>query len=539
MQKQITPKAPDYVQPVPQVTPEDDPTHAGELAQRRAARNGIEAFMRYMAPSGIKEVTQTPNRHHRLIIHQIEQMLFAMERRDAQAVQKFMLSCPPGSAKSTYVSVIAPVWMLARNPQIEILCVSCSDQLAEGFARVRRNLMDTPEFKRLAQTELDPLARSTKFQQTLKGGFVRAASVGSTITGFSCTVLLCDDLVSGFDVGQSQSQLQKLFQWYESEARSRKRGRYTLEFLIGTRWSVNDPIGVLLKRKEDGQERIDYVKLPLICSDPTEDPLGRKMGDILWEEQLGSPDAIADAKRSPLIFRCLYQQEPSDSSGLFCPPENLHAELTPPAELTYIAGIDIAINVGGGDWSVITIAGIDNKKVLHVVDVWREQVTPDKIADNLIRLCKQYKPKTVCIDNDNASKIWLTVLGQKCKEEKFFVPIDTLPIRNRNVEERASVFRAMLIQDLIIFKQADWTPTVYDEILSMPSGQHNDIVDTLALLCRRVSALTPPAVKTEDTMKHQMRLGPNGTFQINDSLDDLFKAHENGTPQRRFSRLRI
>lgn len=526
--------------PTPHFLEQVPVTAAQELMDRREARQSIKAFMRYMRPTHLLAFQHDPADHHDLIIDKLEEMVIGMEQGDPTAVKKFMLSMPPGSAKSTYVNVIAPTWMLARNPKLQILTLANSDQLAEQFSRDRRTIMLTTQWEKVAQTTLDKDAQSLKFQQTVQQGFIRAASQGATITGFRCDILLCDDLVSGYDVAQSQTLLAKMWSWFEHDARSRKKP-HAIEFVIGTRWSTSDPIGMLLKRKEEGLEEIEYMKMPLLCSDPVMDPLQRQMGDLLWP-QWYTPEMVADAKLSPLLFRTLYQQEPSDKAGEWCGDEHFQTELVAPDNLKYLMAVDVALTVGGGDWSVVTVAGIDQDRNLHFVDMWRAQTTPDQIADNIMRLFKRYKPIQCLIDNDNASKMFATVLYAKCRQVGKVVPLDFMKMGNRSKEERAAPLRGMLVQDMVYFVQAPWTPVAQDEILNFPSDSptvHDDWIDTAALIAKKCSQITPPKEYEKDEVKHQMQIGPEGRICINDTLDDLFEDQKKGTYRHKFSKLRI
>ena len=50
-----------------------------------------------------------------------------------------MLFAPPGSAKSTYVSVLLPSWYLANHPTKSILAATHSVEFAERWGRRVRN----------------------------------------------------------------------------------------------------------------------------------------------------------------------------------------------------------------------------------------------------------------------------------------------------------------------------------------------------------------------------------------------------------------
>jgi hypothetical protein len=73
-----------------------------------------------------------PAKHHQLIIREIETFF---ENED----EVLLLFAPPGSAKSTYVSVLLPSWYLAHNPTHSILARRNSVEFAERWGRRVRN----------------------------------------------------------------------------------------------------------------------------------------------------------------------------------------------------------------------------------------------------------------------------------------------------------------------------------------------------------------------------------------------------------------
>src|SRR3990167_10055388 len=91
---------------------------ATELLRRRAIRRSFTDWCRY---KGFE-----PAEHHRLIIDEIEAFL---ESDD----EVLLLFAPPGSAKSTYVSVLFPSWYLARYPRNSILAATHSVEFAQRW----------------------------------------------------------------------------------------------------------------------------------------------------------------------------------------------------------------------------------------------------------------------------------------------------------------------------------------------------------------------------------------------------------------------
>ena len=87
---------------------------AEELLKRRSTRRSLAEWARH---KGFQ-----PAPHHQLIIGEIETFL-------ASDDDVLLLFAPPGSAKSTYVSVLLPSWYLANNPTHSILAATHSVEL--------------------------------------------------------------------------------------------------------------------------------------------------------------------------------------------------------------------------------------------------------------------------------------------------------------------------------------------------------------------------------------------------------------------------
>ena len=97
---------------------------AEELLRRRSTRR---SFAEWAKHRGFE-----PAAHHRLIINEIESFL---ESDD----EVLLLFAPPGSAKSTYVSVLLPSWYLANHPMHSILAATHNVEFAERWGRRVRN----------------------------------------------------------------------------------------------------------------------------------------------------------------------------------------------------------------------------------------------------------------------------------------------------------------------------------------------------------------------------------------------------------------
>src|SRR5215471_11587847 len=86
------------------------------LLKRRRLRRSLIEWSRYC---GFE-----PAAHHRLLIDGLERVA----RGEIKRLAVFM---PPGSAKSTYASILFPPYLMARQPSRSILAVSHTTELAE------------------------------------------------------------------------------------------------------------------------------------------------------------------------------------------------------------------------------------------------------------------------------------------------------------------------------------------------------------------------------------------------------------------------
>ena len=103
---------------------------AAEVLRRRSVRNNLIPWCQL---NGYE-----PARHHKLLLEQLT--LVARGNLDRLAI--FM---PPGSAKSTYSSVLFVPWYLAHNPDHNIISAAHTVELAEKWGRRVRTLISEHE----------------------------------------------------------------------------------------------------------------------------------------------------------------------------------------------------------------------------------------------------------------------------------------------------------------------------------------------------------------------------------------------------------
>lgn len=498
---------------------------AWELLRRRRSLESLAEFRNYMEPSGLADFRYPHATHHALMAHHLERLA----RRE---IRRLMLLLPPGSAKSTIGNVQFPSWLLARNPTEQVLAVSHSEGLAEAFARRKRLVLQDPLWRALSGTMLAEDQQSLHRFATAAGGLHVAAGVGSAITGLRASAGIIDDPIPGVETAMSATQLQKQIEWHDSDFRSRLLPD-AIELIVTTRWARNDLAGVLIDRHERGEEEWTIIRLPMLSDDPA-DPLGRELGEPLWPEWYTNR-MIVEAQRDPLRWSSLYQQQPLDAAGSWVGHEHVFYLEALPSPLHFYAGVDLALSVGRGDFSVIAVCGFNAKRDLIVAEVWRDRVSPDVTAERLLEIVGRYGIREVVIDDDNASKLFRHVLIEKCRTvSKSPPPLRLMPMRGRDKETRAAPLRSLFLSDRVKIIRGAFTPELVAELLRFPADAtgHDDQVDALGLVARLHAERAGPAVEVSagpllnpETAAIILR---DGKYMLNRTLDDLFEDREQG-----------
>lgn len=510
---------------------------AQELLRRQDALDNMRNYRRYIEPSGEPDFMYEPADHHDTIIDALHFLEYGQDW-DGNPVSKVLIMLPPGSAKSTYGSVQFPTWYLARNPTHNILACSNTTDLAENFNRRRRNVILSKEWQSLSETSIDKNAQGLGLFQTESRGSMKAAGVGSSIVGTRANLFILDDPISSFEEAMSNSQLEKIWAWYSSDARSRlvPGGK---ELMITTRWAKNDPAGRILDLIESGHEKgWHVVRLPMLADSP-DDLLGRAYGAPLWPEHF-TQEQIDRNIRDPLIWSSQYQQVPLDESGSWVDESDIRyvTDDQVPEDLNVVIAVDLALSEGKGDFTVFVVAGLDSDRNIFILDVIRRRQSADRTANDLIDLVAERRPNDVLIEDDPAASVFHNLSYEIARQRGTYLPLQKMPIRGKDKETRAAAIRGMFRQGKVLIREAPWNTDLYSEIYGFPNGPHDDQIDCLGMIGLRVPMMSTPKPPTsKNAIEELMFLDERGVHILDRPLHQLFQDREDMQP--RYNRDRI
>jgi hypothetical protein len=408
---------------------------ARELQTRRTIRRSLTEWCRLC---GFE-----PAAHHRLIIEELE----AVARGEYDRLAIFL---PPGSAKSTYASVLFPPWVLANSPDSAIIAASHTQELAERWGRKVRNLI--LEHGPVLDIGLSPDSQAAGRWETMEGGEYFAAGVGGSITGRRADLVLIDDPVRSREDADSETSRERAWEWYRSDVLTRLKpgGRVVL---IQTRWHEDDLAGRALADAEAAGRPFRVVKLPMEAED--DDPLGRAPGALLWPEYF-TPEMAAEARRDARTWTALYQQRPAPEEGNYFKDEWLRPIDTMPAaaNLRVYGASDYAVSAGKGDYTVHVVVGVDADQRMYLLDLWRRQATSDEWVESLCDLIGTWRPAAWAEEQGQIKAGVGPFLERRLKERQAFVYRQQFPTRGDKGVRAQSVRGRMAMNGLYVPRDA-------------------------------------------------------------------------------------
>ena len=460
---------------------------------RRSCRQSLTAW----CTEALSAREQSPARHHRLLISELELVA-------AGVTDRLMIFMPPGSAKSSYASVLFPPWLMAQSDNLDLIGASHGADLAEDFSgRVLRVCEEHPEILGFV-----PANQSVKLWRTNKGHNYRAAGVGGAITGRRADVIIIDDPIKGRAEADSLTIRDTAWNWYRAEVITRLKpgGRI---ILIQTRWHEDDLAGRLLQEMAAGGDQWRIINLPAIA-ESEDDPLGRELGEALWPEW---EDAAALQRKRASVgereWAALYQQRPRPLEGALFKIGQIEVLPAAPAGYHVSRGWDLAAtkNIGtrDPDWT----AGVKLLRTTEgryvVLDVVRERGGPDEVKRLVVNTAAQDgRAVQIAMPQDPGQAGKAQILDMTRALAGHIV--DSQPVTGDKATRAAPVASQVNVGNLSVVL-APWNRAFLDELAAFPSGKHDDQVDALDEAFRLIGLGPPPLVINDQILEQVMRAG--------------------------------
>ena len=456
------------------------------LKEREESRQSFMTFVKKVWPHFIEGA------HHK-------RMANAFERVARGECKRLIINMPPRHTKSEFASYLLPAWFLGNFPEKKIIQTSHTAELAVGFGRKVRNLVDSDVFaETFPGVGLQADSKAAGRWNTNQRGDYFAIGVGGAVTGKGADILIIDDPHSEQEAALAATSPEiydKVYEWYTSGPRQRLQPGGSI-VIVMTRWSQRDLTGQVLKADaQRGGEGWEVIEFPAIL------PSGKPLWPSFWS--LAELEALREELPNGK-WQAQYQQNPVGNESAIIKRDwwKWWEEDNPPECEYILQSWDTAFEKNNrADYSAGTTWGVfthhkDNQKYLILLNTYKKRVEFPELKKDVLREYNEYEPDTLIVEKkaSGAPLIYdLRAMG---------IPVsEYTPGKGQDKFARLNSVSDIIASGKVWVPRTRWAEELVDEIASFPSGEHDDLVDstTLALMrFRQGGFLRLPADEPDD-----------------------------------------
>jgi predicted phage terminase large subunit-like protein len=432
-------------------------------------------------------------RHHK-------RMAEAFERVANGTCKRLIINMPPRHTKSEFASYLLPAWFLGKFPHKKVIQTSHTAELAVGFGRKVRNLVDSDVYNEIFPgLSLQSDSKAAGRWNTSKGGDYFAIGVGGAVTGKGADILIIDDPHSEQEAAMAASNpdiYDKVYEWYTSGPRQRLQPGGAI-VIVMTRWSQRDLTGQVIKAAAArGGEEWEVIEFPAIL------PSGNPLWPEFWskEELEALHEELPNSK-----WQAQYQQNPVGNESAIVKRDwwKWWTQERPPVCDYILQTWDTAFEKNNrADYSAGTTWGIWNNDEdngspnIILLDTYKKRVEWVDLKRDVLEQYRQWEPDGVLIEKKATGAPLIYEL------RSMGIPVqEYTPSRGNDKVSRLNSVSDIIASGKVWVPETRWAEELVDEIAAFPSGEHDDLVDatTLALMrFRQGGFLRLPSDEPED-----------------------------------------
>lgn len=468
--------------------------------------------------------------------------LNCLQKVEDGEIKRLMGLMPPGSAKSTFTSVVFPTHYLGRFPSTSLIVASYATDLPRKFGRKARSIVKQPIYRRIFNADLSPESMAADEWSLTNGSEWMAAGILTGITGNRVDGVIWDDLIKGREQADSELIRNKTWDAYFDDLLTRKKP-HGWEVAITTRWHEDDPAGRILPLTWQGES--GHVKgrdgndWYVVClpaeANRADDPLGREIGELLWPNWF-SEEHFAPYRRSPRTWSALFQQRPAPEAGDFFKDEYLKPYEREIVDgyplpkgialdmLTIYGASDYAVSDKEGDYTVHVVVGVDKDDKIYLLDLWRKQASSDVWVETQCDLIKIWRPMGWAEESGQIRAGVGPFLTKRLRERQLYIARAGFASRSNKAVRAQSIRARMAMGFFYVPHGAPWYPDLRNEMMAFPTGHTDDQVDALSLIGQVLERMVSGNPKSETAEKPKVFSTHPGECTV--TLTDLFEENE-------------
>ena len=469
-----------------------------ELNTRKLRVKAQEDFMVY-----VNEMWPTfiHGRHH-------EKMARAFERVANGTCKRLIINMPPRHTKSEFASYLLPSWFFGKFPGKKVIQTSHTAELAVGFGRKVRNLVDSPNYKRIFPSlDLQSDSKAAGRWNTNFGGEYFAIGIGGAVTGKGADILIIDDPHSEQEAAMASTNPEiydKTYEWYTSGPRQRLQPGGAI-VMVMTRWSKRDLTGQVIKAAAArGGEEWEVIEFPAIL------PSGKPLWPEFWN--LGELQALKEELPNAK-WQAQYMQQPTSDVSAIVKREwwKIWDNESPPSYEFVIQSWDTAfLKTERADYSACTTWGVfyqdddlgRSRANIILLNAFKKRMEFPELKQRAFEEFKAWDVDSLIVEAKAAGSPLIFELRQ------MGIPVqEYTPSKGNDKIARLNAVADIFASGHVWVPNTHWAEELMEEVASFPSGEHDDLVDSMsqALLRYRRGGFIQLASDEEDVPKEHRR----------------------------------
>lgn len=428
-----------------------------------------------------------------------------------------MIMLPRGHLKSHMVATWC-AWMITRHPEVTILYLSATSNLAEKQLYSIKNILESPVYRKYFPEYLCPtttgrsqwtnnsvmIDHPKRNELNIRDATITIAGLTTNTTGWHADIIAADDIVvpeNAYTQEGRESVSRKVSQF----SSIRNPGGFTLA--AGTRYHPRDEYanwgGQTFEVYDDNSELLDTLPVWEIKEYAVEED-----GRFLWPRVVAKDGKAygfnanilskikAEYKGDIVQFSSQYYNNPNAANGTqigadcfqYYDPRWL--SLGPDGwefkgrRLNTYAAVDFAYTVGRkSDYTAIVVVGIDHDENIYVLDIDRFKADNVKTYyDHVVILHNKWEFKKLRAEVSVAQKVIVNDIKNEIRKHGQVISVEEFRPSSKEGSKRqrmAAILEPRYLNYKMWHRKDGNTPILEDELLSS-NPANDDVMDALS-----------------------------------------------------------
>lgn len=347
-----------------------------------------------------------------------------MQRLEDDELDVYGLSLPSRTGKSS-ICIFFLSWVGVRKPNSHNAMGGHSGQLAKRFFRGLDNIIETPDYRYeeifhlwnpeykvvLQAKSSDPAEFTLNLGSPDEFSTFTCRGADGTWTGAidvsSDGYLYVDDLIRDREHSLSPSRVENTYQEYQNKMLDRMNDG-AKKMLVGTLWTVNDPLERERKLNEDNPRAL-FRKIPAL-DENDESNFQYTVKGFSTQYYRDMRDRLDKAE-----WMAKFQQQPFVREGLTYPIEELRFfdGFLPVGNCSTIAHIDVAF--GGGDRLSMPICKDFGEEKKYIVGWIHDSRSPGFTVPRVVDAIDRYYITKLFIEKNSGGQLYAEKVSEEMK----------------------------------------------------------------------------------------------------------------------------